>query len=789
MNDLFKNTNMVINQNAKNAKKSADPEPVLTAVGAQTEAAFWAVQCSAVQYSDVCQTGRLAKNVFIFSIYFCLAACTAKENVTGPFHLKTETGYYKKQYNNIYLFQIAPNLDLESTITNMRGEDGDQEAMYHTMDTIEGICTLTAPDHLQEDEIDSTGTKFDSNYLTTDLYYKSGLYQVLSMFPYGNFQFKKLNFLYISHVTHGEIPAELTRSEGKTTNCDNAVADLATPLSLTLETTAGKELKVVGTAFEIPQSDRIENASGGISKQLSQTSAIFNLHCSTVPLSHFTTVLLSYFTTCSVYYDRPVVNYDISTNMDQFRGLGFRKEPGELGSAFTFLRPDCNHAVVNLVTNPSLGITANKKLEVVVGVVGKEEPSLAASGLQNTRTAKASYAITKQEKLLSSITPFLLPSSEAENPTLVSKLAPLVRVIVYQDVSELRKLGFTCYSKFVNMFTLLSYSCSRLSNQHRLATMYARPLYELPGQNTQDPTTILPSSYMVILYMLETLKGLSVYQATQETVQEKIDSLVFSSLWFSGLGSAVSLILAQYTAVKMQHEHDLTLGQRIIYFVSCIFITIAMMTSSLIFITVIILPVFTYIGRYHIMILVILFAAILGLGTLISLTLEFFGMNPTTITTDRVVPRFETNNLLTNFLRFSQVGSGQWASLLYAATRVAPGFSMVHGELHISFHLKSKLVITNPSPGVTAIKKPKVLEVARKDEKSGLTTSCLQTTRPMYSIIFTKAESTPKHHYHDIPLASQAYCLPHLHTWVRTCAPVVTMKRCPAQLSTISSPG
>ena len=296
---------------------------------------------------------------------------------------------------------------------------------------------------------------------------------------------------------------------------------------------------------------------------------------------------------------------------------------------------------------------------------------------------------------------------------------------------------------FSLIFTLLSCSCSRLSDRYRLATMYARPLYELSGQNTQDPTTILPSSYMVILYMLETLKGLSVYQATQETVQEKIDSLVFSSLWFSGLGSAVSLILAQYTAVKIQHEHDLTLGQRIIYFVSCIFITIAMMTSSLIFITVIILPVFTYIGRYHIMILVILFAAILGLGTLISLTLEFFGMNPTTITTDRVVPRFETNNLLTNFLRFSQVGSGQCASLLYAAARVAPGFSMVHGELHISFHLKSKLVITNPSPGVTAIKKPKVLEVARKDEKSGLTTSCLQTTRPMDSIIFTKAESTP----------------------------------------------
>ena len=70
------------------------------------------------------------------------------------------------------------------------------------------------------------------------------------------------------------------------------------------------------------------------------------------------------------------------------------------------------------------------------------------------------------------------------------------------------------------------------------------------------------SSYMVILYMLETLKGLSVDKATQDTVQEKIDSFAFSSLWFSGLGSALSLIVAQYTALKIQHEHDLTLGQR-----------------------------------------------------------------------------------------------------------------------------------------------------------------------------------------------------------------------------------
>ena len=95
-----------------------------------------------------------------------------------------------------------------------------------------------------------------------------------------------------------------------------------------------------------------------------------------------------------------------------------------------------------------------------------------------------------------------------------------------------------------------------------------------------------------------------------------------------------------------------------------------MMTSSVIFVTVIILPVSTYVGRYHIMLLVILFAAILGLGTLISLTLAFFGMDPSTITTDRVVTKFQTNNLLTAFLRFSQVGSGQWAALLGATTLV-----------------------------------------------------------------------------------------------------------------------
>ena len=95
-----------------------------------------------------------------------------------------------------------------------------------------------------------------------------------------------------------------------------------------------------------------------------------------------------------------------------------------------------------------------------------------------------------------------------------------------------------------------------------------------------------------------------------------------------------------------------------------------MMVSSVVFITMIILPLSTYVGHYHIMIIVILFAAILFLGILICVTLAFFGIDPTIITTDKVVTRFQTENLLTAFLRFSQVGSGQWVSLLGATTLV-----------------------------------------------------------------------------------------------------------------------
>ena len=99
----------------------------------------------------------------------------------------------------------------------------------------------------------------------------------------------------------------------------------------------------------------------------------------------------------------------------------------------------------------------------------------------------------------------------------------------------------------------------------------------------QDPTTVISryefqivgavtsslcqfclqfSSYMLILYMLETFARLSGEKGSRETVQQKIEEFRFSSLWMSGLGSGLSLAVAQYSAFKIQHEHDTTLSQR-----------------------------------------------------------------------------------------------------------------------------------------------------------------------------------------------------------------------------------
>ena len=177
--------------------------------------------------------------------------------------------------------------------------------------------------------------------------------------------------------------------------------------------------------------------------------------------------------------------------------------------------------------------------------------------------------------------------------------------------------------------------------------------------------------------MLETLARLGVDQGTRETVQTKIDEFRFSSLLLSGLGSAVSLCTAQYSAFKIQHEHDTTMAQRIVYFLACVFNTIAMLTSCLMFLTVIVLPVSEYVGRYHLMILVIILAAIMGVSLLVTIILALFGLDVTKISTDKVRTAGGGENTLTALLRFSQVGKGRWSVILGSVNVIGKLYSLI----------------------------------------------------------------------------------------------------------------
>ncbi len=51
---------------------------------------------------------------------------------------------------------------------------------------------------------------------------------------------------------------------------------------------------------------------------------------------------------------------------------------------------------------------------------------------------------------------------------------------------------------------------------------------------------------------------------------------------------------------------------RLIYFLACVFNTVAMMSACLMLVFVVLLPAATYVGRYHIMVIIILGAAMLG---------------------------------------------------------------------------------------------------------------------------------------------------------------------------------
>ena len=111
---------------------------------------------------------------------------------------------------------------------------------------------------------------------------------------------------------------------------------------------------------------------------------------------------------------------------------------------------------------------------------------------------------------------------------------------------------------------------------------YVRYEFQIVGAITSSLTQFCLqfSSYMLILYMLgmgcyvhlyidlqiffftETLAHLAVDKGTSDTVTERINDFQFKSLWNSGIASGLSLCIAQYSAFKIQREHDLTIIQR-----------------------------------------------------------------------------------------------------------------------------------------------------------------------------------------------------------------------------------
>ena len=132
------------------------------------------------------------------------------------------------------------------------------------------------------------------------------------------------------------------------------------------------------------------------------------------------------------------------------------------------------------------------------------------------------------------------------------------------------------------------------------------------------------------------------------------------------------------------------------------------MTSCVVFVMLVFLPCSAYVGRYHIMALVILGGALLlvsfflikikmcdksfsQVATLVSITLAIFGLDASSLKADRVISKLQSPSLLTGFLRlsfvylaafpfnskkktslcasrFSQTSPGQWSSLLGSVT-------------------------------------------------------------------------------------------------------------------------
>ena len=107
-----------------------------------------------------------------------------------------------------------------------------------------------------------------------------------------------------------------------------------------------------------------------------------------------------------------------------------------------------------------------------------------------------------------------------------------------------------------------------------------------------------------------------------------------------------------------------------VYFMACIFNTLAMLTTTSLLVTLIFIMSSTFIGHFHLMILVITGCSVLGISILVSITMAIAGMDQAMINTDRVVTVLRPSNILTAFLRFSRTGAGTLSMVLGAVTLI-----------------------------------------------------------------------------------------------------------------------
>ena len=73
--------------------------------------------------------------------------------------------------------------------------------------------------------------------------------------------------------------------------------------------------------------------------------------------------------------------------------------------------------------------------------------------IKQTNQIRIHKGLLLLQNLLNNFKQHSLSGNEAEDPSLLSLLSPLVSVIIHQEVEELRKLGFSCYAHFVKMFS------------------------------------------------------------------------------------------------------------------------------------------------------------------------------------------------------------------------------------------------------------------------------------------------------------------------------------------------